>query len=141
CILRAHSSFSISTRAFSSRQVMSIAQRVQHTFYRVIWLPMIVNDNSDDIRQETTAPGADPIEGQQGGGRNMQPLRLAADAKPGLVHVLHPRTGHEITHRFNKILKTFGASSAHSRDRRGGEFNLTPKRSAISAARRFSGSN
>ena len=40
-------------------QMMSIAQGVQHTFYRVIWLPMIVNDNSDDIRQETATLGAD----------------------------------------------------------------------------------
>src|SRR5450755_2108870 len=77
----------------------------------IIWLPMIVNDNSDDIRQETAALGADTIEGQQGGGRNMQPLRLAADAKPRLVHVLHRRAGHEITHPLNKTMKTFGASS------------------------------
>src|SRR5450432_211141 len=67
--------------------MMSITQGVQHTFYRIIWLPVIVNYNSDDIRQETAALGADTIEGQQGGGRHMQPLRLAADAKPGLVHV------------------------------------------------------
>src|SRR5271156_446002 len=40
-------------------QMMSIAQGVQHTFYRVIWLPMIVNDNSDDIRQETSALAVD----------------------------------------------------------------------------------
>ena len=104
-------------------QMMSIAQGVQHTFHRVVWLPMIVNDNSDDIRQETAALGADTIEGQQGGGRNMQPLRLAADAKPRLVHVLHRRPGHEITHRLNKTMKTFGASPAHSRDRGSGHFD------------------
>src|SRR6202521_1920443 len=78
---------------------------------------MVVNDNSDDIRQETPALGGDTIEGQQGGGRNMQPLRLAADAKPRLVHVLHRRAGHE------KTMKTFGASPAHSRDRGGGHFD------------------
>ena len=53
----------------------------------------------------------------------MQPLRLAADAKPRLVHVLHRRAGHEITHRLNKTMKTFGASPAHSRDRGGGHFD------------------
>jgi hypothetical protein len=45
------------------------------------------------------------------------------DAKPRLVHVLHRRAGHEITHRFNKNLKRFGAIPAHSRDRRGGHFD------------------
>jgi predicted RNA-binding protein YlqC (UPF0109 family) len=34
------------------------------------------------------ALGGDPIESQQSGGRHMQPLRLAADTKPCLVHVL-----------------------------------------------------
>jgi hypothetical protein len=93
----------------------------------------------DDIRQETAALGANTIEGQQGGGRNMQPLRLAADAKPRLVHVLHRRACHEITHRLNKTTKTFGASPAHSRVM--AVAILTPKRSAISVASRFSGSN
>jgi hypothetical protein len=50
-------------------------------------------------------------------------LRLAADAKPRLVHVLHRCAGHEITHRFNKTLKAFSASPAHSRDRRDGHFD------------------
>ena len=104
-------------------QVMRIAQGVQHAFHRVIGLPVIVNDDADNIRQETAALGADAIEGQQGGGRDMQPLRLAADAKPRLVHVLHRRAGHEIAHRFGKAPQTFGASPAHSRDRRGGHFD------------------
>ena len=43
---------------------------------------MIVNDDAGDIRQETAALGADAIEGQQGGGGDMQPLRSAAIRKP-----------------------------------------------------------
>ena len=104
-------------------QMMGIAQGVQHASHRVVGLPVIVNDDAGDIRQETAALGADAIEGQQGGGRHMQPLRLAADAKPRLVHVFHRRARHEIAHRFGKAPQTLGASPAHSRDRRGGQFH------------------
>ena len=70
----------------------------------------------------------------------MQPLRLAAECETPFVHVFHLRAGHEIAHRCSKAPQTFGASpplilaivAAAT---------LTPKRSAISAARRFSGSN
>ena len=102
---------------------MGVAQGVQHALHRVIGLPVIVNDDADDIRQEAAALGADAIEGQQGGGRHMQPLRLAADAKAGLVHVLDRRARHEIAHRFDKTPQTFGASPAHSGDRRGGQLD------------------
>src|SRR4249919_1126135 len=51
-------------------QMMSIAQGVG--------LPVIVNDDAGDIRQETATLGADPIEGQQGGRRHMQPVHWAA---------------------------------------------------------------
>jgi hypothetical protein len=37
--------------------------------------------------------------------------------------LLYRRAGHEITHRLNKTMKTFGASPAHSRDRGGGHFD------------------
>ena len=84
---------------------------------------MIVNDDAGDIRQETATLGTNAIEGQQGGGRHVQPLRLAADAKPRLVHVFHRRARHEIAHRFGKAPQTLGASPAHSRDRRGGQFH------------------
>ena len=120
-------------------QVMGIAQGVQHALHRVIGLPVIVNDDAGDIRQETAALGADAIEGQQGGGRHMQPLRLAADAKPRLVHVLHRRAATRSrtvsakpckrSAQVRLILAIVAAAT------------LTPKRSAISAARRFSGSN
>ena len=46
--------------------------------------------------EQTAALSADVIESQQGGGRDMQPLRLAADAKPGLIHVLHQCASDEI---------------------------------------------
>ena len=32
-------------------QVMGIAKRMQHALHRIVWLPVIVNDNSDDIGQ------------------------------------------------------------------------------------------
>ena len=104
-------------------QVMGIAQGMQHALHRVIGLPVIVNDDAGDIRQQTAALSADAIEGQQSGGRHMQPLRLAADAKPRLVHVFHRRVRHQIAHRLGKTLQAFGASPAHSRDRRGGHLD------------------
>ena len=45
-------------------QVMGIAQGMQHALHRVIGLPVIVNDDAGDIRQETAALGADAIEGR-----------------------------------------------------------------------------
>src|SRR3954447_6213515 len=53
----------------------------------------------------------------------MQPLRLAADSKSGLIHVLHQCAGDEIAHRFSKIPQSVGVSAAYSRDRRSGHFN------------------
>ena len=53
----------------------------------------------------------------------MQPLRLAANAKSRLVHVFHRRARHVFSHCFGKAPQTLGASPAHSRDRRGGQFH------------------
>src|SRR3954453_11648520 len=53
----------------------------------------------------------------------MQPLRLAADSKSGLIHVLHQCAGDEIAPRFSKIPQSVGVSAAYSRDRRSGHFN------------------
>ena len=44
----------------------------------------------------------------------MQPLRFAADAQAGLVHVLDRRLGHETAHRFGKPLQARRASPAHA---------------------------
>ena len=104
-------------------KMMSVTQGVQHAVHRVVWLPVIVDDNAGDIRQQAAALGADAIEGQQGGGSHMQPLRLAADAKTGLVHVLDRRARYEIAQRFGKAPQPFGASPTHSGDRRSGQFH------------------
>ena len=104
-------------------KMMSVAQGVQHPLHRVVGLPVIVDDNAGDIRQQAAALGTHTIESQQRGGRHMQPLRLAADAEAGLIHVFYGRARHEIAHRFSKAPKTFGASVAHSGDRRGGELH------------------
>ena len=100
---------------------------------------MIVNNDAGDIRQETAALGADAIEGQQRGGGDVQPLRSAADAKAGFVHVFDRRGCDKVSHGFGKaseapaqvrlILAIVAATS------------FTPKRSAINSARRFSGNN
>ena len=52
------------------------------------------------------------------------------------VHMFHRRARHEISHRFGKAPQTLGASPAHF-----AAASFTPKRSAISSARRSSGSN
>ena len=40
----------------------------------------------------------------------MQPLRLAANAKPRLVHVFHRRARHEIAHRLAKPAPDVGTT-------------------------------
>ena len=52
-------------------QMMGIAQGVEHALHRVVGLPVIVNDDAGDIRQETATLGTNAIEGQQGGGRHV----------------------------------------------------------------------
>ena len=51
----------------------------------------------------------------------MQPLRFAADAQAGLVHVLDRRLGHEAAHRCGKFLQARRASPAHALKRRAGD--------------------
>ena len=120
-------------------QMMGVAQGMQHAWHRVVGLPVIVHDDADDIRQQAAALGADAIEGEQGGARHMQPLRLAADAKAGLVHVLdgapatRSRTVSTKSCRRSAQVRLIRAIVAAA--------SLTPNRSAISSARRSSGSN
>ena len=53
----------------------------------------------------------------------MQPLRLAADAKAGLVHVLDRRARYEVTERFDEIRKPPSESLAHPGDGRGDQLD------------------
>ena len=99
-------------------QVMGVAQGVQHARHRVVGLPVIVDDDAGDIHQEAAALGADAIEGQQRGGGDMQPLRFAADAKAGFIHVLDRRRRDMISHDIGKALETSGKSGSFSRSSR-----------------------
>ena len=47
-----------------------------------------MRDNARDMSQQAAAPGRDPVEGEQHGRGDMQPLRLATNAETGFVHVL-----------------------------------------------------
>ena len=69
----------------------------------------------------------------------MQLLRLAANPQAGLVHMLDRCRRHMIPHGLGEAVEPFGTVLADPRDGRGA--SLTPKRSAISSTRRFSGSN
>src|SRR5216683_281096 len=53
----------------------------------------------------------------------MQPLRLAGDAEPRLVHMLDRCASHEIARRVSKAPQTFGAIPAHSGDRGGSQIH------------------
>ena len=99
---------------------------------------MIVDDDAGDIRQKAAALGADVIEGQQRRAGDMQPSRLAADPKAGLVHVLDRRRGDVIPHH---ICETLKAPKSRLIRAMVAAASVTPRRSAINSTRRFSGNN
>ena len=53
----------------------------------------------------------------------MQPLRLPPSRQPVSSMCLHRRVRHQIAHRLGKTRQAFGASPAHSCDRRGGHLD------------------
>jgi hypothetical protein len=53
----------------------------------------------------------------------MQPLRLAADAEPGFVHMFDRRTRDQIAQRFDEVVQTSRAVLADGGDRAGGELH------------------
>ena len=69
----------------------------------------------------------------------MQPLRLAANPKAGFIHVLDRCRCHVVAHGIGETLKRCAQSWLIRAIVAVARF--TPNRSAISAARRFSGSN
>ncbi len=82
-----------------------------------------MDDHADDVGQHLAALGAGAIEGQQGSASHVQPLRLAADAEAGFVHMLDRRFGDEVAQRFDKAAQTPRAIPAHGGDRAGGELH------------------
>ena len=85
------------------------------------------------------ALGANTIEGQQRGGSDMQPLRFAADAEAGFVHMFDRRRCDMVSHDFGEAWKR----RAHSWLIRAmvAVTSFTPRRSANNSTRRFSGNN
>ena len=104
-------------------QVVGVAKRMRHALHRIVGLPVIVDDDADDIGQHLAALGASAIERQQGGAGDMQPLRLAADAEAGFVHMFDRRFGDEVAQRFGEAAQTPRAIAAHGGDRAGGELH------------------
>ena len=70
---------------------------------------MVVHHDADHLSQQAAAPGRDPIESEQHGRGDMQPLRLAADPEAGLVHMLDRRNCHLVTHDIGEALEALGA--------------------------------
>ena len=99
-------------------QVVGVAQRVQNALHRVIRLPVIVNDDPADAREQTAAPGRDPIGGQQGRRGDVQPLGLAADPETGLVQVLDRRRLDALANSVGQFPEPRRAALAHPRDGR-----------------------
>lgn len=79
---------------------------------------MIVDDNAGDVGEQGVASDARVIERQQARAGHVQPFRLTADAKAGLVHVFDRRGRDETTHRFGEPLQARGAGPAHTIERR-----------------------
>ncbi len=117
---------------------MRVAQGAQHGLHQRGGLPAIVDADAGGIRWQAAALGADATEGRQRSGRRIQPLRLAADAKAGRVHVLagHPQRNRAVSakprRRFAEARLILVMAAAES---------STRERSAIGAARRSSGGN
>ena len=99
-----------------------------------------MHHNADHMGQQAAASGADAIEGEPAGAGHMQPLGLAADPEASLVHVLDRSAGHQAAHRGDEILQARAAQVRLIRAMVAAT-SLMPNKSAISSARRSSGSN
>jgi hypothetical protein len=97
-------------------QMMGIAQRMQHAFQRVVGMPVVMHHHAGEVCQQAAAFRRDPIEGQQHGRGDVQPLCFAANAKPGLVEVLDRCRGHVVAHRLGEALEAFGTILANPGD-------------------------
>ena len=104
-------------------QVVRIAQRVQNALQGVVRLPVIVDDNTQDVFQQAAPFRGDAVKRQPDGRGDVQPLRLAADPEAGFVHVFHGRRRHLVAHRGREALKPHGTAPAHAGDRRGDQMH------------------
>src|SRR5712691_5974154 len=68
--------------------MMRVAQGVQDAVQGEIGLPVIMPDDAEDTDQQVTPPPRGTIEGQQTGGRYLQPLRQAGNTEARFIHVL-----------------------------------------------------
>jgi hypothetical protein len=102
-------------------QVVGVAQRVQHALQRVVRMPVVVHDNARNVRQQAAAFCRDPVEGEQHGRGDVQPLRLTADAEASLIHVLDRRGCHLVAHDVDEALEAFGAILTDPSDGRRGQ--------------------
>ena len=95
---------------------MRTTQRMEYALQCVVGSPEIVNDNPRHPLWQATPLGGHPVEGQQRGRSNMQPLRFTADPEPGLVEMLDRGVGHVIAHRIDEAPEAIGTVPADPRD-------------------------
>src|SRR5512144_325346 len=92
-----------------------------HTLQRVIGFPVVVNHKPDNAFQQTAPFWGNPIEAEPGGHRDMQPLRLTANAKAGFIQMLDRRGLDELTYSRYEPLERLGRLRAHPCDRGSGQ--------------------
>jgi hypothetical protein len=68
-----------------------------------------MHDNACDVRQQAAMLGRHPVEGERDGASDVQPLRLAADAKADLIDMLDRCRGHLVADRIDEALQASGA--------------------------------
>ena len=85
-------------------QMMRVAQRMTYAPHGVVGLPVVMHRNTDHVVPDGPALGTDPVDGQPGGGGDVQPSGSAADAKAGLVQMLDLGTDHMIARDVEEAL-------------------------------------
>ena len=108
-------------------QAMRVAKRMLHTRHRPIALPVVVHCDPGHPRRHGAAPLAYPIRRQQepapdpirGCADRMEPPRACANAKPGLVQMLHTRPDRrKLLYMPCRNTQTLRSPPAHRRQRR-----------------------
>ena len=125
--------FSISTSACSSCRWCA-RYAFQSVEYGFQWSTTMLQN----VFQQAASFRRDAVKYQPDGRRDVQPLRFAANSEAGLIHVFHWRCGHLIAHRGNANPLN-RAAQARLMLAMVAVTRFTPNRSAINAARRFSG--
>ena len=100
-------------------QIVRIAQRVQNAFQRMVPLPMIVDDDAQNLFQQAAPFRRGPVERQPDGRGDVEPLRLTADPEAvdplrgSTIHLLDRCHRHTIAHGDGEALEAGDAASAH----------------------------